>query len=85
MTRKDDGLIESILYYIVRVLSIFIGSGMAVSGAVSCIGYLNMLTTGHTLTEFGKFIVGRLELYIIPIGMIIVILSLLDRMPFSSK
>ncbi|WP_240338409.1 hypothetical protein [Peribacillus alkalitolerans] len=85
MTRKDDGILVSIFYYMVRLLAILIGSGMSVSGAVSCIGYLNMLTTGHTFLEFGKFIIGRPELYIIPIGMIIVILSLLDRISSSSK
>jgi hypothetical protein len=85
MTRNDESLLESVLYYMVRFLAILIGSGMSVSGAVSCIGYLNMLTTGHSFSEFGVFIIGRPELYIIPIGMIIVILSLLDRFPFSSK
>lgn len=61
---------------IFRAFTLFTGFGIAVSGGVSTIAYLNLLTTGHGFTEYLAFISTRIECYLLPIGLIIMWLSL---------
>lgn len=51
-----------------------IGFGLAVSGGVSIIAYLNLLPAGLPWLEYFLFISGRLECYFLPIGLIIMII-----------
>ena len=48
-----------------------IGFGLAVSGGVTLIAYLNFLPAGISWFEYFHFIKGRLECYLLPIGFLI--------------
>ncbi|KAF0816862.1 hypothetical protein KIS4809_4334 [Bacillus sp. ZZV12-4809] len=59
-----------------RAFWLLTGFGVAVSGGVSVIGYLNLLTTGHTFKEYINFITHRPECYLLPAGIIIITMSI---------
>lgn len=48
-----------------------IGFGLAVSGGVTIIAYLNFLPAGITWIEYLLFIKGRPECYLLPAGILI--------------
>jgi hypothetical protein len=60
-----------------------IGFGMAVTGGVTLIAYMNFLPAGLTWTEYLIFISGRLESYFLPIGFILMAF-VIYRFPNSS-
>lgn len=49
-----------------------IGFGLAVTGGVTLISYLNFLPAGVTWMEYFTFIQGRIETYFFPIGLLII-------------
>lgn len=51
-----------------------IGFGLAVSGGVTIIAYMNFLPVGVTWMEYFLFIRGRIECYFLPIGISIMAL-----------
>ena len=51
-----------------------IGFGLAVSGGVTIIAYMNFLPTGVTWMEYFLFIRSRIECYFLPIGICIMAL-----------
>ncbi|MEC5423613.1 hypothetical protein QGM71_08930 [Virgibacillus sp. C22-A2] len=53
-----------------------IGFGLAVSGGVTIIAYMNFLPAGLTWMEYFNFIIGRLECYFLPIGVLLMSLVL---------
>ncbi|WP_072890519.1 hypothetical protein [Ornithinibacillus halophilus] len=53
------------------VFLFLIGFGLAVTGGVSIIGYMNFLPAGVSWAEYFIFIKGRIECYFLPIGIII--------------
>lgn len=61
---------------IFRLFVLTIGFGLAVSGGISAIAYLNMVTAGHGLDEYLSFISRRVECYFLPAGMGIIWLSI---------
>lgn len=63
--------------------SIFIflmGFGLAVTGGVTIIAYLNFLPAGISWADYFIFISGRLECYFLPVG-IIIMLFVIYRYP----
>lgn len=52
-----------------RALVFLIGFGLAVSGGISTIAYLNLLTTGYSFADYLTFISSRVECYLFFIGM----------------
>ncbi|MGM8212668.1 hypothetical protein ACLIBH_07725 [Virgibacillus sp. W0430] len=48
-----------------------IGFGLAVSGGVSIIAYMNFLPAGITWVEYFIFIKSRVECYFLPLGFLI--------------
>ncbi|CDO02670.1 hypothetical protein OPHB3_0285 [Oceanobacillus picturae] len=48
-----------------------IGFGLAVSGGVTIIAYLNFLPAGITWIEYFIFISGRMECYFLPLGIVL--------------
>ncbi|WP_042224629.1 hypothetical protein [Oceanobacillus manasiensis] len=48
-----------------------VGFGLAVSGGVTIIAYLNFLPAGITWVEYFIFIAGRLECYFLPLGLVL--------------
>ncbi|AVQ98648.1 hypothetical protein ACTWPF_13080 [Oceanobacillus sp. M65] len=48
-----------------------IGFGLAVSGGVTIIAYLNFLPAGITWLEYFIFISGRMECYFLPLGIVL--------------
>ncbi|OEH91683.1 hypothetical protein BFG57_04440 [Bacillus solimangrovi] len=59
-----------------RLFFFLIGFGLAVSGGVSAIIYLNMLTIGHGVGEYIRFTSQRVECSLLPIGMLLIWLSI---------
>ncbi|HLR42621.1 MAG TPA: hypothetical protein VK067_05155 [Pseudogracilibacillus sp.] len=53
-----------------------VGFGLAVSGGISIIGYLNFLPAGITWMEYFLFIRTRIECYFLPVGFICMMISL---------
>ncbi|QDP39785.1 hypothetical protein [Radiobacillus deserti] len=62
------------------VLLFLIGFGFAVSGGVTLITYLNFIPAGLSLTNYFLFIQGRIECYLLPIGLILMLISI-SRIP----
>ena len=67
-----------------QVFLFFIGFGLAIAGGVTLIAYLNFLPAGITWIEYLHFIRGRVEVYLLPIGLIIITIILL-RNPFKRR
>jgi hypothetical protein len=61
---------------IFRLFVLTIGFGLAVSGGISTIAYLNMITAGHGVDEYLAFISKRVECYLLPAGIGIIWLSI---------
>lgn len=59
-----------------RMFILFIGFGLAVSGGVSLIIYLNLLTTGMTIIEYLLFVSTRVECYLFLVGILIITLTI---------
>lgn len=66
------------------VFLFFIGFGLAIAGGVTLIAYLNFLPAGITWTEYFVFIQGRMEVYLLPIGLIIITI-IIFRNPFQRR
>jgi hypothetical protein len=61
---------------IVRMIILTIGFGIAVSGGISTIAYLNMIIAGHEVVEYLLFISKRIECYFLPLGIGIIWISI---------
>jgi len=61
---------------IYRIILLTIGFGIAVSGGISTIAYLNMITVGHEFHQYLSFISKRIECYLLPIGIGIIWISI---------
>lgn len=58
------------------ILLFLIGFGLAVSGGVTIIAYLNFLPAGVTWLEYFQFIKGRIECYFLPIGFLLMMVAI---------
>jgi hypothetical protein len=58
-----------------RIFFFLIGYWMAVYGGIVTVAYMNLLTVGLSLKEYLEFTVQRVECYLLPIGIIIITLS----------
>ncbi len=58
------------------LLLFLIGFGLAVSGGVTIIAYLNFLPAGISWHEYFMFIRGRIECYFFPIGIIFMFIAI---------
>ncbi|WP_246140907.1 hypothetical protein [Bacillus marasmi] len=72
---KDNETINE-MDIVTRAFFLFIGFGLAVSGGTTSIMYLNLLPVGFTFLEYLHFISHRLECYLLPIGIIIIWISI---------
>lgn len=63
----------------IRIFFFLFGFGLMVVGFTYVILYLNLLTTMYNFSDYVKFIFSRYECYLIFIGLIILILSLLIK------
>lgn len=61
---------------IFRLFVLTIGFGLAVSGGVSTIAYLNMIMAGYGVNEYLSFISTRFECYLLPAGIGIIWMSI---------
>ncbi|MCA1056747.1 hypothetical protein LCM10_17320 [Rossellomorea aquimaris] len=59
-----------------QVFILFIGFGLAVSGGVSLIIYLNLLTTGMGIIDYLLFVSTRIECYLFLVGILIITLTI---------
>nr|WP_078548092.1 hypothetical protein [Litchfieldia alkalitelluris] len=60
---------------IFRLFIFLIGFGLAISGGISIIAYLNILATGRDVIEYLDFIITKVECWLFPMGLIIIWLS----------
>jgi len=58
------------------IFTFLIGFGLAVSGGVTLIAYMNFLPAGISWLEYLIFIKGRIECYLLPIGFLIMALAI---------
>lgn len=65
------------------MLMFLVGFGLAVSGGVSLIMYLNLLPVGISWLEYFQFISGRIECYFLPIGLVIMLIAIYRTPPHS--
>ncbi|WP_085992745.1 hypothetical protein [Oceanobacillus senegalensis] len=54
-----------------------LGFGLAVTGGVTLIAYLNFLPAGLTWADYFIFVSGRIECYFLPFGFLLMALVLL--------
>lgn len=59
-----------------RMFIVLIGHGLAVSGGVNIILYLNLLTIGNGIMEYVTFISTKWECLLLPIGILIITLGI---------
>lgn len=59
-----------------RVFFLFVGFGLAVSGGVTIIAFLNMLTIGQDYLGYLQFLTDRPETYLLLGGIVIMWLSI---------
>lgn len=52
------------------------GFGLAVSGGITTIAYLNLIPIGYSYHEYFVFIAGRMECYLLPVGILIFTVSI---------
>ncbi|MDC3413693.1 hypothetical protein NC797_17545 [Aquibacillus sp. 3ASR75-11] len=57
------------------VLLFLVGFGLAISGGVTMITYLNFLPAGFSWIDYFVFIQGRIECYFFPIGIIFMMIA----------
>ncbi len=62
------------------MLLFLIGFGLAVSGGVTIIAYMNFLPAGITWLELFNFIKMRVECYFLPVGLLFIIIAI-SRFP----
>ena len=60
-----------------RLFFLLFGFGLTVIGFVYIISYLNLLTIGYNFFDYVNFIIRRIECLYAPVGMIIILLSIL--------
>lgn len=59
------------------ILFLFLlGFGLAVTGGVTSIAYMNFMPAGISWTEYFEFIAGRLECYFLPLGVLLMAIAL---------
>ncbi|MFC4320651.1 hypothetical protein [Litchfieldia salsa] len=68
---------------IFRLFIFLIGFGISIAGGISTIAYLNLLATGSNIIEYLSYISSRIECYLLPLGLIIIWLSI--YVPSSRK
>nr|WP_138416450.1 hypothetical protein [Aquibacillus sediminis] len=59
------------------ILLFLIGFGLTISGGVSLILYMNFIPAGLSWSEYFIFISKRIECYAFPLGVILLIISIL--------
>jgi len=67
-----------------KIIIFLIGFGLAVSGGVTMIAYMNFLPAGITWLEYFLFISTRIECYFLPVGFIFMAFAIY-RFPISLK
>lgn len=58
-----------------------VGFGLTVSGGVSIIAYLNLLTTGYSFYDFVHYLLYRPECYLLPFGIILMSVAIYNSDP----
>jgi hypothetical protein len=59
-----------------QIFLFLIGFGLAVTGGVTIIAYMNLLPAGISWLDYFNFISSRLECYFFPLGILIMFLAL---------
>ncbi|WP_338091699.1 hypothetical protein [Peribacillus tepidiphilus] len=85
MSNKWNEVFGMFIEMLFRFFSLLTGFGLAVSGSVSSISYLNLLSTGHNYIDYLYFLVRRPEFYLLPIGLVMMVASIYFSGPFSTK
>ncbi|WP_233254310.1 hypothetical protein [Salipaludibacillus keqinensis] len=55
-----------------RIFLLCLGFFMAVTGGISLVAYLNLLTVGFSIQEFSLFLLQRIETYMFLIGLFLI-------------
>ncbi len=60
-----------------RLFFLLLGFGLSLIGFIYIISYLNLLTIGYNFYEYVNFIIRRVECMYAPIGIIMIILTIM--------
>ena len=60
-----------------RLFFLLLGFGLSLIGCIYIISYLNLLTIGYNFYEYVNFIIRRMECMYAPIGIIMIILTIM--------
>lgn len=58
------------------VFLFLVGFGMAVTGGVTMIAYMNFLPAGLSWIDYIVFVAGRVECYFLPVGVSLMLITL---------
>lgn len=59
-----------------RMFCLLVGFGFTISGGVSMIMYLNLLTTGYSYKEYTQFLMTRMECYLFIVGLLLIAIAI---------
>ncbi|MDP4085131.1 MAG: hypothetical protein Q8934_11030 [Bacillota bacterium] len=59
-----------------RIFFWLIGLGCSIAGGICCIAYMNFLTTGRNTQDYFIFLINRPEVFLLPIGLVIITFSI---------
>jgi hypothetical protein len=69
-------MVKRVKCMLFRALLLLAGFTLAVSGGVSIIAYLNLLSTGNDFFDYINYIIKRIECYLLGVGILIIWLSI---------
>ncbi|RLQ97530.1 hypothetical protein D9X91_03320 [Falsibacillus albus] len=58
-----------------RMFFLLTGFGLAVTGGVSLIAYLNMLAAGESISGYFRFVSTRIEFFLLIIGILLITMT----------
>jgi hypothetical protein len=78
-------MVKRVGLMLLRIILLLTGFTLAVSGGVSTIAYLNLLTMGHDFMEYITYISKRIECYLLAIGILIIWFSIYFPNNYTNK
>lgn len=69
----------------VRLFFLILGFALAVTGGVTLVAFLNLLTAGYGFSMYMSFVVKRVEFYLFLIGILIILISITFELTWRKK
>lgn len=69
----------------VRLFFLILGFALAVTGGVTLVAFLNLLTAGYGFSMYMSFVVKRIEFYLFLVGIAIILISITFEITWRKK